>query len=274
MKEGDNNEAISAAERRFFADEPALDPYDLSMLKPQRKPLRIVLSLAVLVACSYLLYDSRSEISFFMQGSTPIELGSMEDDAVKAKFYTHEMPSNAFVSFTGLPNYPPFLWETAGGLGRGPASGQHARLLVFPPQEGACPAELAEGQRSCSINHVGNEHEGQVLILSYAPIAVIYYAENATPREHLKGNYEGRLVKLKDAPFLGPIQRFLWGNYALELPKDGETYLMLDGEKPSSAWVYALFGLLAVIAILYNLLVLGRQLISKDSIRAGNPKQG
>ena len=127
MKEGDKNEATSGAERRFFADEPALDPYDLSTLKPQRKPLRIALAFAVLVACSYLLYDSRAELSFFLQGS-PTALGSMEDDAVKAKFYNHEMPSNGFVSLTGLPNYPPFLWDTVGGLGRGPASGP--RILV------------------------------------------------------------------------------------------------------------------------------------------------
>ena len=250
MKEGDKNEAASAAERRFFADEPALDPYDLSALKPKRKPLRIVLALLVLAACSYLLYDSRGEILYFAQGS-PLALGSMEDEAVKAKFYNHEMPSNAFVSFTGLPNYPPFLWDTVGGLGRGPSSGEHARFVVFPPKEGT-----PEGAQPNSINHIGS-----VVRLSYAPVAVIYYAENSTPREHLKGNFEGRLIQLKDAPFLGPIQRFLWKNYSLELPQDA--YVMLDGERPSSAWVYALFGLLAALAIVYNLLVLSRQLFGK-----------
>jgi hypothetical protein len=268
MKEGDKNETASAAERRFFADEPALDPYDLSALKPNRKPLRIALALAVLVACSYLIFDSRGELYFFMQGVTPTALGSMEDDAVKAKFYNHQMPSNDFVSFTGLPNYPPFLWDTVGGLGRGPSSSEHARLVVFPPKEGT-----PEGRQEGSINHMG-----KVVHLSYAPIAVIYYADNSTPREHLKGNFEGRLIQLKDAPFLGPIQRFLWTNYALELPEDA--YIMLDGERPSSAWVYALFGLLAALAIAYNLLVLSRQFFSKrpnqasDSSLAGNSTPG
>jgi hypothetical protein len=256
MKEGDTNEATPGSERRFFADEPALDPYDLSTLKPQRKPLRIILALAVLVACSYLLYDSRGELAFFFQGSTPTALGSIDDEAVKARFYDRKMPSNDFVSFTGLPNYPPFLWGTVGGLGRGPASSEHARLVVFPPKEGT-----PEGAQPGSINHVGS-----VVRLSYTPVAVIYYAANSTPREHLKGNYEGRLVQVKDAPFLGPIQRFLWTNYALALPEDA--YVMLDGERPSSAWVYALFGLLAVLAILYNLLVLRQQIFGKKPTQA------
>jgi hypothetical protein len=253
MSEIEQNPKISEAERRFFADEPALDPYDLSALKPKRKPLRIALALAVLAACSYLLYDSRGELSFFAQ-STPINLGSLEDSETLQKFYTKEMPSNAYVTFTGVPNYPPFLWQTASGLGRGPGKNEHARLLVFPPQEGM--NEIKKG---------GIDHIGSTVQLAYAPIAVIYYIENSTPREHLKGEFEGRLVLLKDAPFLGPIRRFLWKNYTIDVPE--EAYIMLDGEKPSSAWVYAVFGLLALLAIIYNLVVLARQLSSKTTTK-------
>jgi hypothetical protein len=253
MNESDKNQPISEAERRFFADEPALDPYDLSALKPKRKPLRVALALAVLAACSYLLFDSRAELSFFFQ-RTPIALGSLEDNDTLSKFYNREMPSNAYVTFSGVPNYPPFLWQTAGGLGRGPGPNEHARLLVFPPQEGK--GEIKQG---------GIDHIGQTVKLSYSPLAVIYYADDSTPREHLKGEFEGRLVKLEDAPFLGPIRRFLWKNYSIDVPENA--YIMLDGELPSSAWVYALFAFLALIAIVYNLFVLVKQFSVKTPSR-------
>jgi hypothetical protein len=247
-QEVEQNEKLSEAERKFFADEPDLDPYDLSALKPKRKPLRIVLALAVILACSYLLYDTKQELSYFFQNTTPQALGSLDepDNSFKQQVYERELTSNVFANVKGTPNYPPFLWETAGGLGRGPGKGQHARLVVFPPLEGA--------------TNKGIEHVGQTVRLSYTPLAVIYYEENNVPREHLRGDFDGRLVQLKDAPFLGPIRKFLWKNYSLSLPED--SYILLDGEKPSSAWVYAVFGLLALVAILYNLYVLVKQLLA------------
>lgn len=252
MSDGESRELRGAdAERRFFADEPELDPYDLSGLRPRPDLRKILLALAVIFACSYLLYDQRLELSYFLKGSSPEELGALEQGTLRQQLAGGELPSNLYVRLDGRPNYPPFLWESPRSWGRGPGAGEHARLLTFPE---------AEEQRG------GLRHIGETVQLTYLPLAVVYYEQNSYPREHLRSSFEGRLVRAKDAPFLDPIRHFLWKTYALEVP--GEAYVLLDGERPLDNWVHALISGLALAAIAFNLIVLARQLARRP---AGNP---
>lgn len=234
--------ALAEAERRFFADSPELDPYDLSGLKPRPKPAVIALALAVIAACAYLLFDLRHELAYYLQGEAQA-LGDLDQDELRARVVARELPDDSFVALSGTPNYPPFLWRSSGGLGRGPGAGEHTRFVVFPPREG----------QAGSIRHIGETIE-----LAYLPLAVMYYEDDSYPREQLRGDFQGRLIQVKSAAFLGPIREFLWKTYTIELPEDA--YLLLDGDEPGDNWPYGVVSGIAVLAIGYNLLVIARQL--------------
>jgi hypothetical protein len=260
------------AERRFFADDPALDPYDLSGLRPKFRPRRAALAAAVILACAYLIFDFRHELRYLFSGA-PDDVGDLSEafagpgevfaelraaaemrrepryqavaEALSSLLAGNRLETNSYVKATGVPNYPPFIWvwENSVGLGRGPGAGQHARLVTFP---------AAEGQPG------GILHKGETVELTYLPVAVIYYESNNYPREQLRGGYEGRLVRAGDAPFLAPILEFLRDKYKLHIPP--EAYVLLDGETPAGNWIYGLVGALALLAIAVNLVILARQL--------------
>jgi hypothetical protein len=191
----------------------------------------------------------RAELRYFFQSRTPQALGDLDESALRDQTRAGDLPSDVFASLQGTPNYPAFMWRSVGGLGRGPGPGEHARLVVFPLRDDApVPSNPIPGIR----------HIGETVQLTYLPLAVLYNEQDDYPREHLRGDFTGRLIRVGDAPFLSTIRPFLWKNFALELPE--ESYLLIDGESPGNNWVYAAVSGVALLAIFYNLWVIVKQL--------------
>ena len=174
----DKSEEIPAVEEEFFTDkdgagEEQADP-ELMRL-PRRRGRHPVIAVLVVLLSGYLMYFVRADLIYFLQSSTPQDLGQVGDRAA-----TQNWPDNRYVKLSGAPDRKHSL------LLEGRVSGQERLFRLLQSKSRVYVRK--ERRYGSDDREVTTVHTGRMVRFAeqpYFPAVSAYYAKTRTSAHDL-----------------------------------------------------------------------------------------